>query len=225
MLARVERLALAKWVEERLRGLYGEVPFGHQDPLETLIATILSQNTTDTNSGRAYASLLERFGTLDRVRKAPLEEIAEAIRIGGLHHAKALVIQRVLARIAGERGRLDLSFLRELPPDEAKAWLLASPGVGNKTAGIVLLFSLGEPCFPVDTHVRRVATRLGLLVERGDPHRELNALLPKDPRFMANLHLHLVLHGRETCHPRGPECGRCVLAARCEFLCGRESGG
>ena len=217
ILADVKAPALAKWVERRLRGLYGEVSFGDRDPLETLVATILSQNTTDRNSGRAYASLLARFGTLDHVRTAPVAQIAGAIRIGGLHHAKARAIKGVLGRIARERGRLDLSFLSDLRPEEARAWLLASQGVGDKTAGIVLLFSLRKPYFPVDTHVRRVAMRLGLIDAKRDPHRQMNTLLPKDLALMANLHVHLVRHGREICHPRGPECGRCVLASRCGF--------
>ena len=217
ILADVEKLALARWVEKRLRGLYGEVSFGDQDPLETLVATILSQNTTDTNSGRAYASLLARFGTLDRVRTAPVGEIARSIRIGGLHQAKARAIKEVLGRIVRERERLDLSFLADFSLEESRAWLLASPGVGDKTAGIVLLFSLGKPYFPVDTHVRRVAARLGVITGKGDPHREMNALLPKDPALMANLHVHLVTHGRKVCHPRGPECERCVLGPRCRF--------
>ena len=217
ILADVKELALARWVEKRLRGLYGEVFFGEQDPLETLVATILSQNTSDTNSSRAYASLLARFGTLDHVRTAPVAQIAGAIRIGGLHHAKARVIKGVLGQIVRERGRLDLSFLADMSLEEARTWLVASQGVGDKTAGIVLLFSLGKPCFPVDTHVRRVATRLGVIDAKGNPHRQMNALLPKDPALMANLHLHLVWHGRKTCHPQAPECGRCVLDSRCGF--------
>ncbi len=213
----MDELALARWVEKRLHGLYGEASCGDQDPLETLVATILSQNTTDTNSGRAYASLLARFGTLDRVRTAPVAKIARAIRIGGLYQAKARAIKQVLRRILCERARLDLSFLADLSLEEGRAWLLASPGVGDKTAGIVLLFSLGKPYFPVDTHVRRVAARLGVITGKGDPHREMNALLPKDPALMANLHVHLVAHGRKVCHSRGPECERCVLASRCRF--------
>jgi len=217
ILAGVDARALVKWVEAELRALYGEVDLARQEPLETLVATILSQNTTDTNSGRAYASLLERFETLERVRKAPVEAIEEAIRIGGLQHEKALAIKGVLERIVRERRTLDLSFLETLALGEARAWLLASPGVGDKTAGIVLLFAFGKPYFPADTHVRRVTVRLGLVGPKEDLHRRLNALLPKDPDFMASLHLHLVRHGRETCHARAPDCGGCVLCARCAW--------
>ena len=222
ILAGVERVALARWVETRLHVLYGEVSFGDQDPLATLVQTILSQNTTDANSERAYASLMKRFMTLERVRRASVDAVAEAIRVGGLHHAKAATIKRLLGRIWRERGCLDLSFLSRLSLDEARAWLLASPGVGEKTTAIVVLFSLGRPRFPVDTHVRRVATRVGLLDRGGDPHHAMNALLPRDARLMANLHLHLVRHGRETCHPHRPACDRCVLARHCQFLLGEK---
>ncbi|HCP32398.1 TPA: Fe-S cluster assembly protein HesB [Candidatus Acetothermia bacterium] len=206
-----------RWIADRLQDRYGEVTRSRSDPLTTLIGTILSQNTNDANQDRAYRSLLDRFGNLDEVKEAPVEAIAEAIRIGGLHRQKAVRIKQVLERIAQERESLDLSFLAECSLDEAMRWLLASPGVGEKTAGIVLLFSFGKPYFPVDTHIRRVTRRLGLVGPKDDPHERMNALLPRDPMFMARLHLHLIRLGRELCHPRRPECPTCPLSDHCAW--------
>ena len=205
-----------RWVADRLRERFGDVSLSRSDPVETLVDTILSQNTNDVNRDRAYSALLDRFGTLERVAEATPAEIAKAIQVGGLQREKSERIKAVLARIFAEREELDLSFLGDLPLHEALAWLLASPGVGKKTAGIVLLFSFGRPYFPADTHVKRVLTRFGLLEGQGDPHDRLNALLPKDAPFLRRLHLHLIRLGRETCHPREPECEDCPLEARCE---------
>jgi endonuclease-3 len=206
-----------RWIAERLHDHYGEISVTTSDPLEELILTILSQNTNDTNRDRAYASLLSHFGGLDKVRQAPADEIAEAIQVGGLHRQKSPCIKLVLERIMQERGSLDLSFLADLSLDRAMEWLLSSPGVGKKTAGIVLLFSLGKPYFPVDTHIRRVTTLLGLVGERDDPHQRMNALLPPDPALMRRFHLQLIRLGREICHPRSPECPTCPLSDHCAW--------
>ena len=208
---------LVELIKNRLYSLYGDVAPTPRAPVEELILTVLSQNTNDTNRDRAYFSLLERFGSLEAVKDAPSEDIATAIRIGGLHRQKSIRIKRILERIVAEQGRLDISFLRDLPLDEAMEWLLSLPGVGRKTAGIVLLFSFGKPYFPVDTHIKRVTRRLGLVGPREDPHARMNAILPKDPHFMIQLHLHLIRLGRELCHPRHPECKRCPLADLCQF--------
>ena len=137
-----------------------------QAPLSTLIATVLSQNTSDVNSHRAFAALVNRFGSWESVATADVSELAEAIRAGGLADIKARRIKSILHQIQEERGRLDLSFLDNAGLAEAKAWLRQLPGVGPKTAGCVLLFSLGKPAMPVDTHVFRVAKRLGLIGAR-----------------------------------------------------------
>ncbi len=205
------------WIAGHLLNRYGKIEIMRSDSLEELISTILSQNTNDTNRDRAYASLLSHFGDLDKVRQAPAGEIAEAIQVGGLHRQKSSRIKLVLERIDRERGSLDISFLADLPLGEAMAWLLASPGVGKKTAGIVMLFSFDKPYFPVDTHIRRVTTRLGLVGERDDPHQQMNALLPPDPALMRRLHLQLIRLGRETCHPRRPECPTCPLSDHCTW--------
>ena len=153
-----------RWVYERLVEQWGVPPWEPDgDALGGLIATILSQHTSDLNSERAYARLREAFPDWADVRDAPVEAVADEIRVGGLARIKAERIQRVL-RALGERGdgTLDLSWLGDLPLDEARAALQALPGVGPKTAACVLLFSLGRPAFPVDTHVWRVTRRLGL---------------------------------------------------------------
>jgi len=202
-------------IAARLRDRYGPIEVDRRDPVEELVTTILSQNTNDRNRDRAYAALIERFGSLEAVKDASPDEISAAIRVGGLHRRKGERIKQVLERIAAERGKLDLSFLGELPLDEALSWLLSFPGVGRKTAGIVLLFSFDKPYFPVDTHIARVTRRLGLVGPREEPHSRMNAILPKDPRFMRQLHLHLIHLGRELCRSRRPECASCPLTDLC----------
>ena len=203
------------WIAERLLDRYGEIDITASDPLEELITTILSQNTNDTNRDRAYRSLIDRFGNLTAVKDAPVGEIAEAIRIGGLHNQKSIRIKDVLERIIHERGSLDISFLADLPLDEAMNWLLSFSGVGRKTAGIVMLFSFDKPYFPVDTHIKRVTQRLGLIRSKDDPHQRMNALLSPNPTLMQQLHLHLIRLGREICHPRHPDCANCPLLEHC----------
>ena len=204
------------WIARRLLDYYGEVEITSADPLQELITTILSQNTNDTNRDRAYRSLITRFGSFEAVKDAPAGEIAEAIRIGGLHNQKSLRIKNVLTRIMQERGTLDISFLADLTLDQAMDWLLSFPGVGRKTAGIVMLFSFDKPYFPVDTHIKRVTSRLGLIGTKDDPHKRMNALLPPDPALMRRLHLQLIRLGREVCHPRNPQCTECPLSNHCQ---------
>ena len=207
----------AIWLADRLTDHYGAPDVVRSDPVESLVLTILSQNTNDTNRDRAYASLLERFGTLDAVRTARVDAIGRAIRVGGLHRQKSARIRQVLSRIHHERGGLDLTFLGEWDLDSAMDWLLASPGVGRKTAGIVMLFSFGRPYFPVDTHIRRVLTRIGLIRPRGDPHEQVNGLLPQDPSLMSALHLLIIRLGREICRSRRPDCPSCPIRAKCDW--------
>lgn len=205
----------AIWLADRLTERFGAPDTTRPDPVASLVLTILSQNTNDTNRDRAYASLLDRFGSLDAVRTTKTDSISRAIRIGGLHRQKAIRILQVLNRIYAERGRLDLSFLGDLDLKEAMDWLLTSPGVGKKTAGILMLFSFGRPYFPVDTHIRRVLTRVGLIDPKGDPHDQANGFLPKDPALMATLHLLIIRLGREICRPRRPDCPNCPIEDEC----------
>ena len=223
--ARIEMNADKKitWIAGRLIETYGAPTIRPHDPIENLVLTILSQNTSDTNRDRAFESLMKRFRTLEDVRAAPLGDIASAIQIGGLQQQKARSIQEALNRIVQTRGGLDLEFLNDLAPHEALRWLLELPGVGPKTAGIVLLFSFDRPVFPADTHIRRVMSRMGLIPERGDPHPRLNQLLPADPLLMQRLHLLTIRLGRETCRPRRPDCERCPLQPECVWTRSHDS--
>lgn len=186
------------------------------DPVSVLVSTILSQNTSDTNSRRAFSSLVQRFGDWESVLAADVDEIARAIRSGGLADIKAPRIKLALREIQEKRGALDLGFLDELPLSEAKAWLKQLPGVGPKTAGCVLLFSLGKPAMPVDTHVFRIAKRLGLIDSRVSTdlaHELLEGLVPPDD--ICQFHLHMVEHGRRACKAQRPRCSACILQEVC----------
>ncbi len=204
---------------ERLRETYGERRWRpHQEPVDELVLTILSQRNTDRSTEQSYLTLRERFPTWEQVMHAPVEEIADAIRWSGLYQMKAPRIQGVLQRIDDERGNFDLHFLTDLPLVEAKAWLKALPGVGPKTTAIVLLFSLGMPAFPVDTHVYRVSQRLGLIgpkVSEAGAHDVLEAMLA--PSQMFEFHVNMIAHGRHICHAIGPKCDRCPLLSLCPF--------
>jgi len=196
---------------------YGPIPWrSHGDPLDVLINTILSQNTSDRNRDLAYEALLARYDRdYDAIAHAPLDELAETIRPAGLHRQKAARIQQILKEIKAERGAYDLSHLKALSREEALRELLKFDGVGKKTAGIVLTFSLGKPYFPVDTHIARITRRLGLVKPNEDPHDVMNALVPEELKYQ--LHLHLIRHGRETCTARRPRCGICPLRDLCRF--------
>lgn len=204
-------------IMERLAALYGtpvHIPNG--DPLAELVLTVLSQNTADTNSGRAFVQLLRRFPSWRAIADAPVDEIVAAIQVGGLAQQKAPRIRSILAAVFERSPDGDLSFLREMPLEDARAWLRALPGVGPKTAACVLLFALGLPAMPVDTHVERVAKRLGLIPEKLTPeqaHVALEALV--DPADYYPFHMLLIKHGRRTCLARRPQCERCPLEPDC----------
>ncbi len=187
------------------------------DPVTELVLTLLSQNTSDTNSGRAFQQLLKRYPNWDAVLDAPVEELEATIRPGGLARSKAPRMQALLTQLRERLGPdWDASRLAEMPIDEAKRWLTALPGVGPKTAACVLLFSLGRPALPVDTHVHRVAQRLGLISATASAlaaHDLLEAQMPAD-RFYA-FHVSLIRHGRRVCHKQRPRCNACVLYDRC----------
>lgn len=186
------------------------------EPVRNLVLTILSQNTTDANRDRAYDRLMRRFPTLSALAAARPSEVEEAIRVGGLAGAKAKSILGALARIKRERGGYSLDFLREMPLREAREHLTSFPGVGVKTANILLLFSFGMPAFPVDTHVLRVVKRLGLVPGTSDLAK---AALSLEPHVGAGdhgpLHLNLIRLGREVCRPRNPHCPECPLLPVC----------
>lgn len=195
------------------------------NPLGGLVGTILSQATSDTNSERANASLRAAFPTWEAVLAAPEEAVAEAIRSGGLANLKARRIRETLGAIKAARGDLDLAFLADLPLDQARRWLTGLPGVGPKTAACVLLFSLGLPALPVDTHVHRVTRRLGLIGSRVSAeaaHVALGAQLA--PGDVYSFHVNLILHGRRVCHAQRPRCGGCTLSGICAFYRGSSIG-
>ena len=204
-------------VHERLAVHYGPVEWAPRaDGMTELVQTILSQHTSDRNSGRAFAELWRTFRSWEAVLQAPTEQVMASIRQGGLARQKAPRIQAVLAQIWERRGDFDLSFLEALPLEEAKAWLTSLPGVGPKTAAIVLCFALGMPAFAIDTHIHRVTRRLGLIGPRVDATEAHDVLGPGIPaELVFSLHVYLITHGRQVCRARWPSCGRCTLAERC----------
>ncbi len=208
-----------KAVHRQLLGAYGEPRWRNPlPPLDELVSTILSQNTNDANRDRAFERLRNRLPTWEQVRDAPAQDVIEAVRTAGLANQKGPRIQKALRRITAERGVLELDFLADLPLQQARAWLLSLEGVGPKTAAIVLLFSLGRPAFPVDTHVHRISRRLGLIGERvsaAQAHPLLEALAP--PEWYYALHLNVIRHGRQICRARKPRCEMCVLSDLCDF--------
>jgi endonuclease-3 len=200
-------------IRERLRDVYG-IPLmrPHGDPIAELVLTVLSQSTNDRNRDVAYLRLRERFASWGQVRDAPVAEVEEAIRPGGISKVKSVRIQAILRAI----GELSLDWLADAPIEEARDYLVALPGVGRKTAACVLLFAYGLHDVPVDTHVSRVGMRLRLL-QPGAPfeqlHDQMLALTP--PGQELELHVNLLRHGRRTCHARSPACSECALARMC----------
>jgi endonuclease-3 len=206
----------------KLVATYGIPPWEPDgDALGELVATILSQHTSDINSERAYRQLRATFATWEQVRDAPVDDVVEAIRSGGLAQQKAQRIQQIL-RLLTERldsAPLSLDALADMPLADALRWLRGLPGVGPKTAACVMLFSLGKPAFPVDTHVWRVTKRIGLLGPREtaeQAHETLQALIP--PEWRHTMHINLIQHGRQICYARNPACFRCPISSECRYF-------
>ena len=206
-------------VSRILRDSYGYPRWRqHLPPVDELVSTILSQNTADTNRDAAFDALKARFPTWEAVRDADPQAVIEAIRPAGLANQKGPRIQAALRHLTETQGRITLDFLREMPVEEAKAWLVDIDGVGPKTAAIVLLFALNKPAFPVDTHVHRVTRRLGLIgpkVSAERAHAILERIVPPDDFYA--VHLNLIRHGREVCHARKPMCAVCPLQPHCDY--------
>ena len=215
-----DRQTKTQHVHRALLAAYGEPTWRpHLDPVSELVSTILSQNTNDVNRDVAYDRLRDRLPTWEQVRDAEVDDVIDAIRPAGLANQKGPRIQEALRVITRERGELDLDFLADWPVEQAKDWLSAIKGVGPKTAAIVLLFSLGRPAFPVDTHVHRVTKRLGLIgprVSREKAHDELERLVPPDDYYA--FHLNLIRHGRQVCTSRKPRCPECILRDLCDYF-------
>ncbi len=204
-------------VFEALNARYGAPVWKPDGPaMDELVLTVLSQHTNDRNRDAAYARLRQSFRDWGAVARAPHAAVAQAIRATGLSNGKARSIQGILRRVQEERGDYSLEFLKGRPPEEARAYLRSLPGVGPKTAACVLLFCFGMPLFPVDTHIHRVTTRLGILASgrtAEQAHEDLAALIP--PERYYPFHLMLIRHGRDTCHARRPACGECALRRLC----------
>lgn len=213
----LQQRALA--IHKKLIAVFGEPVWRTPLPaIDELVSTILSQNTNDVNRDRGFNSLRAKFPTWDQVRDANPQEVIEAIRPAGLANQKGPRIQQVLRSITEERGSLNLSFLADLPLEEARAWLTKFNGVGPKTAAIVLCFSLNMPAFPVDTHIYRVSGRIGLrpekmTVEQAHPH--LESVFPPETYYAA--HLNLIRLGREVCGARKPDCPQCPIRELCDY--------
>ena len=216
---------LIRQVPQRLLDFYGQPSWRNPlPPVDELVSTILSQNTNDLNRDRAFKSLRQRFPTWEQVCNADPGSVTAAIRPAGLANQKGPRIQQVLRSISAERGSLELNFLKDIPVEEARAWLMKFKGVGPKTAAIVLLFSLGRPAFPVDTHIYRVTGRLGLRPEKMTveaAHTHLENLLPPEAYYAA--HLNFIRLGREICLARKPDCPRCPLRETCKYVKSREN--
>ena len=206
-------------VQRRLRG--GQGPFAPKPRLpviDEIIATVLSQHTSDVNSERAFTRLKERFPSWEQVLDAPPGDVADAIRCGGIADQKARRIQQILAAIEEREGRIDLSRLDGLGDAGAEAYLRSLPGVGPKTAACVLVFSMGRAAFPIDTHVHRVAARLGWIPAGASADKAYELLGPRvPPDIRYDLHLALITHGRTVCRAQRPRCGVCVLRDLCGY--------
>jgi endonuclease-3 len=203
-------------VARRLAKEYGTPRRRRRAPFDELVQTVLSQNTTDVNSARTYASLKERFPRLADLATADVRTVASSIRLGGLARVKARHLKDMTREVLRRRGDTDLSFLKKMEDAEAEAWLTSLPGVGAKTARVVLLFSLSRDVFPVDTHILRLTKRLTFIPAKATAeaaHKFWDKYCP--PGTAYQLHLNLIRYGRDVCAARRPACEGCVLADLC----------
>lgn len=206
-------------IAQALREEYGYPEWRqHLSPVDELVNTILSQNTSDVNRDKAFDALCARFPSWDLCRDAEVSDVIEAIRPAGLANQKGPRIQEALRIITREDGVISLEHLAELPIEEAKQWLTSINGIGPKTAAIILLFAFNRPAFPVDTHVHRVTGRLGLIGPKTtaeQAHDDLEQIVP--PEDFYPFHLNVIRHGRQVCHARNPKCGICVVQDYCNY--------
>ena len=210
---------MAARIHQLLMEAYGTPAWRpHLPPVDELVSTILSQNTNDKNRDLAFDNMKAVFPTWEDVRDAPINKLEESIKIAGLSKQKAPAIQNALRKITEERGIIELDFLRAESSQDALNWLIDLKGVGPKTAAIVLLFSLGKPAFPVDTHVYRVTGRLGLRPGKINPDKA-HAFLAEQflPKTYYPVHLNLIRLGREVCKARQPLCQDCPLKQICSY--------
>ena len=219
----VSSLALGDWIaavldrlEERWGNEASPPPLGHDEPLDGLILTVLSQNTNDRNRDAAFARLKQRFPDWESAANASVAEVEDAARPAGLAPTKAGYIMKILERVRLDFNAYSLADLRGYGRDEARSYLRALPGVGEKTAACVLMFDLGLPAFPVDTHVTRVCRRIGFVPPKASPDA-ICALMEREvpPARYLGGHVNIIEHGRAVCSARKPLCGTCVVAALC----------
>lgn len=207
------------YILQNLRVVYGVPEIEtNLDPLDCLIETILSQSTTNLNSRRAFASLKQKYPSWEATRRARPAAIEAAIQSGGLAKQKSLIIKTILQQIHEQRGALDLTFLRKASPEEARQFLQQFKGVGPKTIACVLLFSCQHSLFPIDTHIFRIARRLGLIPGSGSDkaaHQQMELLIP--PARYYEAHINIIRHGRAVCRPQSPRCEDCCLIDYCEY--------
>ncbi len=219
--ANPEQHLLIQSIASALDAEYGRKPWhSHGDPLSELIGTILSQHTSDSNTAAAYASLRQRFPTWPEVLTAPVNDVADAIRTGGLANIKAARIQDALHFVDGSIGN-NWDAFRGLSVETARRQLCQIPGVGPKTASCVILFSLGMPAMPVDTHVHRVALRTGMIptgTSADQAHGILEVGLDGTRDDSYSFHMNLIEHGRQVCKARSPRCGACPISYHCHFF-------
>lgn len=212
------RVELLGWIFGRLHAEYGPRPLvPRREPMHELVSTILSQRTNARDEDAAYHEL-RALGDWDTIAALPTEQVAYAIRRSNYPEQKAPRIQAALRAVREHSAEYDLDFLAELPVAEALKWLTSLPGVGLKTASLLLLFNYARPTFPVDTHVHRITTRTGAIPKMGEQaaHRALLALLPPDPPRLYELHINLLRHGQRVCTWHRPRCAACVLRERCD---------
>lgn len=207
-------------IQSKLYAKYGypEKWIAQDDPLDALIAVLLSHNTTDAQSFPAYDELKKTFPTWEQCMNSPEEKIKNAIRKCGLANVKAKRIKQILSEICEKEGKLDLNFLRELTPNEAKEYLTNFKGVGPKSAAVVLNFACQMPLFPVDTHIYRVLQRTGVIsdkVTRENAHDIMDALVPNE--YKTDLHVNIIKLGRETCKAKTPKCYQCPIINNCKY--------
>ena len=210
----------------RLNEHYGiQAIYGRADPMHELVGTILSHRTTHANEVTAYRTMRERFPSWEAVRDAPLPDLIDAIRAANYPDVKAPYIQNLLAHLIRETGAANIDFLRDLSTEDAMKWLTDLPGIGPKTATLLLLFNFQKPVLPVDTHVHRVTQRIGAIgpkVSADKAHALLLASLPHEAEVLFNFHKHFYWHGQRVCTWYSPKCGACVLQDMCDFY---KSGG
>jgi len=206
------------WVARKLEAHFGcpEQPKRSRNPLNELVRTILSQNTTDVNSGRAYRSLRREFPSWEDVLQAPIRSIAASIRCGGLANQKSRRLRIILQWVRSRFGQLSLNSLHKKTDNEIYNLLTPLPGIGPKTVSVLLAFALDRDVFPIDTHVHRVIRRLGLIPHRMSAEKadkEMAPVLPKGKGY--SLHVNIVRLGKMICRPRNPKCSECPLNTRC----------